>query len=72
MPGDRVTVFTWRDMVWELGKGELRQPTTTKPGNIATAQLAVGLVLLTAAAGCAVAWTAAVLLVRRLGGERTA
>ncbi|NDZ67409.1 hypothetical protein [Streptomyces cyaneofuscatus] len=128
-PGDQVTVFTWRDKVWGLGAGELHQATTVKPGNTATARLAVGLallivgavflrgagwlhrrraigappartsqvvvpmaaaflaagtavtaavatdrlwlVLLTTAAGCAAAWTASVLLVRRLGGERT-
>ncbi|MGW1206147.1 hypothetical protein [Streptomyces cyaneofuscatus] len=128
-PGDRVTVFTWRDKVWGLGAGELRQATTAKPGNTATAQLAVGLalliigavflrgsgwlhrrraigappartsqilvpmaatfiavgvavtaavatdrlwlVLVVTAAGCAATWTAAVLLVRRLGGQRT-
>ncbi|MDX3377112.1 hypothetical protein PV390_22210 [Streptomyces sp. ME02-6991-2A] len=128
-PGDRVTVLTWRDKVWGLGAGELRQATTAKPGNTATAQLAVGLallifgavflrgagwlhrrravrapaartaqvvvpmaaaflaagiavtaavatdrlwlVLVVTAAGCAAAWTASALLVRRLGGQRT-
>jgi len=43
---NRVTVFSWRGMVWQLGAGELRQATTVKPGNTSTAQLAVGLALL--------------------------
>ncbi|MFD3792385.1 hypothetical protein [Streptomyces cyaneofuscatus] len=129
-PGDAVTVSSWRDAVWAVGLGELRQDTTSKPGHAPTVQLAVGLallivgavllrgagrlhrlratrapavrasqilvpmaatfiavgiavtavvatdrlrlVLLTTAAGCATAWTASVLLVRRLGGQRTA
>ncbi|WP_411082008.1 hypothetical protein [Streptomyces sp. cmx-18-6] len=129
-PGSRVTVFTWRDLTWAMGLGELRQDTTEKPGRASTAQLAIGLallivgavflrgagwlhrrravrapaarasqvlvpvaatlaavgvaataavateniwlVLLVTAAGCAVAWTASALLVRRLGGGRTA
>ncbi|MGW7231107.1 hypothetical protein [Streptomyces cyaneofuscatus] len=128
-PGDRVTALTWRDRLWGLEKGELRQDTTEKPGRTSTAQLALGLalliigavflrgsgwlhrrraigappartsqilvpmaatflaagiavtaavatdrlwlVLLTTAVGCAAAWTASVLLVRRLGGQRT-
>ncbi|MFD3650114.1 hypothetical protein ACFWVT_28455 [Streptomyces cyaneofuscatus] len=128
-PGDRVTALAWRDRLWGLEKGELRQDTTEKPGRASTAQLAAGLalliigavflrgsgwlhrrraigappartsqilvpmtaafiavgvavtaavatdrlwlVLLTTAAGCAAAWTASVLLVRRLGGPRT-
>ncbi|WP_327220206.1 hypothetical protein [Streptomyces cyaneofuscatus] len=129
-PGSRVTVFTWRDLTWAVGLGELRQDTTEKPGRALTVHLAVGLallivgavflrgagrlhrlratrapavrasqilvpmaatfiavgiavtaavatdrlwlVLLTTAAGCAAAWTASVLLVRRLRGQRTA
>ncbi|MFF2699058.1 hypothetical protein ACFVUQ_11925 [Streptomyces cyaneofuscatus] len=129
-PGDRVTALTWRDRLWGLEKGELRQDTTEKPGRTSTAQLALGLallitgavflrgsgwlhrrraigappartsqilvpmaatflaagiavtaavatdrlwlVLLVTAAGCAMAWTASVLLVRRLAGVRTA
>ncbi|MFI5725837.1 hypothetical protein [Streptomyces cyaneofuscatus] len=128
-PGDRVTALTWRDRLWGLEKGELRQDTTEKPGRTSTAQLALGLallitgavflrgsgwlhrrraigappartsqilvpmaatfiavvvavtaavatdrlwlVLVVTAAGCAAAWTASVLLVRRLGGQRT-
>ncbi|ARF74797.1 hypothetical protein B7C62_23090 [Kitasatospora albolonga] len=128
-PGDRVTALTWRDRLWGLEKGELRQDTTEKPGRASTVQLALGLallitgavflrgsgwlhrrravgapparasqivvpmvatflavatavtvaattdtlwlVLLVTAAGCALAWTASVLLVRRLGGGRT-
>ncbi|PVC98652.1 hypothetical protein [Streptomyces sp. CS014] len=45
-PGDRVTVFTWRDRVWQLGSGELLQDTTARPGRASTVQLAVGLTLL--------------------------
>ncbi|MGW8982503.1 hypothetical protein ACWGQ9_07605 [Streptomyces parvus] len=45
-PGDRVTVFTWRDLVWQLGSGELRQGTTETPDREPTVRLAVGLVLL--------------------------
>ncbi|CAD5953417.1 hypothetical protein ACWGH7_24695 [Streptomyces cyaneofuscatus] len=129
-PGNQVTVSSWRDVVWAVGLGELRQDTTTKPGYAPTVQLAVGLallivgavflrgsgwlhrrraigappartsqilvpmaatfvavavavtaavatdrlwlVLLLTAAGCVMAWTASVLLVRRLAGVRTA
>ncbi|MET9928720.1 MULTISPECIES: hypothetical protein [unclassified Streptomyces] len=129
-PGNAVTVSSWRDTVWAVGLGELRQDTTTKPGHAPTVRLAVGLallivgavflrgagrlhrlrasrapavrasqfivpmaatfiavgiavtaavateslwlVLLVTAAGCAAAWTASVLLARRLTGVRTA
>ncbi|MGQ4451328.1 hypothetical protein ACN6LK_002532 [Streptomyces griseus] len=45
-PGDRVTVFTWRDLVWQVGSGELRQDTTQAPDREPTVRLAVGLALL--------------------------
>ncbi|MFD4589769.1 hypothetical protein [Streptomyces rubiginosohelvolus] len=44
-PGDRVTVFAWRDLVWQLGSGELRQDTTRTPDREPTVRLAVGLTL---------------------------
>ncbi|MEW2215050.1 hypothetical protein AB0895_21730 [Streptomyces globisporus] len=45
-PGDRVTVFAWRDLVWQLGSGELRQDTTRTPDREPAVRLAVGLTLL--------------------------
>ncbi|MEV5581598.1 hypothetical protein AB0L39_23925 [Streptomyces parvus] len=45
-PGDRVTVLSWRDVVWAVEAGELRQDTTARPGRESTVQLAVGLTLL--------------------------
>ncbi|MBV7244698.1 hypothetical protein [Streptomyces sp. MW-W600-10] len=45
-PGDRVTVLSWRDVVWAVEAGELRQDTTDEPGRGATVRLAVGLALL--------------------------
>ncbi|MFE2979842.1 hypothetical protein [Streptomyces sp. NPDC059258] len=45
-PGDRVTVFAWRDLVWQLGSGELRQDTTETPDREPTVRFAAGLVLL--------------------------
>ncbi|MGW1292649.1 hypothetical protein [Streptomyces sp. NPDC002533] len=45
-PGDRVTVLSWRDVVWAVQAGELRQDTTDEPGRHATVRLAMGLALL--------------------------
>ncbi|MEU3053470.1 hypothetical protein [Streptomyces griseus] len=45
-PGDRVTVLSWRDVVWAVEAGELRQDTTDEPGRGATVRLAMGLALL--------------------------
>ncbi len=45
-PGDRVTVFAWRDLVWQLGSGELRQDTTRTPDREPAVRLALGLTLL--------------------------
>ncbi|MFI7889890.1 hypothetical protein [Streptomyces sp. Cmuel-A718b] len=45
-PGDRVTVLSWRDVVWAVEAGELRQDTTAGPGRASTVQLAVALTLL--------------------------
>ncbi|MDX3609242.1 MULTISPECIES: hypothetical protein [Streptomyces] len=45
-PGDRVTAFAWRDLVWQLGSGELRQDTTGAPDREPAVRLAVGLALL--------------------------
>nr|WP_239144533.1 hypothetical protein [Streptomyces sp. SID14515] len=45
-PGDRVTVLSWRDVVWAVEAGELRQDTTAGPGRDATVRLAMGLALL--------------------------
>ncbi|WP_137235673.1 hypothetical protein [Streptomyces sp. BPSDS2] len=45
-PGDRVTVLSWRDVVWAVEAGELRQDTADEPGRGATVRLAVGLALL--------------------------
>ncbi|MGW6590242.1 hypothetical protein [Streptomyces globisporus] len=45
-PGDRVTVFTWRDLVWQLGSGELRQDTVETPDREPAVRLAMGLALL--------------------------
>ncbi|WP_065487679.1 hypothetical protein [Streptomyces sp. PTY087I2] len=45
-PGDRVTVLSWRDVVWAVQAGELRQDTIDEPGRHATVRLAVGLALL--------------------------
>ncbi|SCE62173.1 hypothetical protein GA0115253_110161, partial [Streptomyces sp. Termitarium-T10T-6] len=45
-PGDRVTVLSWRDVVWAVEAGELRQDTTARPGRASTVQLAVALTLL--------------------------
>ncbi|MFF8984699.1 hypothetical protein ACF08E_15105 [Streptomyces globisporus] len=45
-PGDLVTVSAWRDLVWRLGSGELRQDTTRTPDREPTVLLAVALTLL--------------------------
>ncbi|NUV98443.1 hypothetical protein [Streptomyces sp. CAI 127] len=45
-PGDRVTVLSWRDVVWAVQAGELRQDTTEMPDREPTVRLAVGLALL--------------------------
>ncbi|WGP12279.1 hypothetical protein [Streptomyces sp. SH5] len=45
-PGDRVTVFAWRDLVWQVGSGEARQDTVETPDREPTVRLAVGLALL--------------------------
>ncbi|MFJ5863083.1 hypothetical protein ACIQEY_01510 [Streptomyces parvus] len=45
-PGDRVTVLSWREVVWAVEAGELRQDTTARPGRESTVQLAIGLTLL--------------------------